>query len=138
MVLTCGIIEDELLGRDLLARYISRVPNLQLKWTKGSVEELQEANAGNPLQHSVDIVFLDLWSEMYGNRSNAYMFVEKYGHIILTTAYPEVLVGTLPFSYVGVLNKPISFDKFQETLEGVLYRLKELRMPHGKETDVPH
>ena len=123
MKITCGIIEDEPLGRKLLERYISRVSNLELKWTKESVEDLGSMDTEH--LDLVDIVFLDLYymdSPETGPYSNleSCQAIENFSNIIITTAYPEQFIKSLPFTYIGMLNKPITYANFIKTIEEAL------------------
>ncbi len=114
MIVTCGIIEDESLGRELLARYISRIPDLKVKWIRESLAEL--LSGGIHQEDFVDIVFLDLQNAVSSGSINSDQSIEKYGQIIVTTAYPEKFVKTLPIHYRSILNKPYSFDTFYKTV----------------------
>lgn len=125
MSATCGIIEDEPLGRELLIRYIARIPSLELKWVKESVQDLPPDE--EMLDNLVDLIFLDLMNDDSGQQDYNFTALEKYGHIILTTAYPEEFVKTLPVRYLALLNKPVLFDRFKDTVTIALRQLAAIR-----------
>jgi response regulator of citrate/malate metabolism len=124
MTVTCGIIEDEALGAELLTRYISRIPSLQLKWTKASAEDLLTGGV-NP-EYFVNIIFLDLMSTASSLQVSNYREIEKYGRIILTSAESETIIHTFPVKHAAVLPKPVVFAKFHKTVQNLIQEL-ELR-----------
>jgi response regulator of citrate/malate metabolism len=125
MTITCGIIEDEALGTELLTRYISRMPSLRLKWTRTSAEDL--LTGGVNKEDSVDIIFLDLMSTVSNEQISNYRQIEKYGKkIIFTSAESEITIRSFPIKHVAVLQKPILFVKFQKIVQNVI---DELEMP---------
>jgi two-component system, LytTR family, response regulator len=128
MTITCGIIEDELLGRKLLERYISRVPELKLVWTKESVEEL--TGMDKTPEFFADIIFLDLFSPDVLNVTPSPNFdkckpIEEFAHIILTTAFPFQFIKPLSFNYVAILNKPILFSRFMAAVTDAIESIKK-------------
>lgn len=118
MVFTCGIIEDEPLGGALLKKYVSRMDILELRWMKASVEDLLAG--GIDTGDFVDLVFMDLLDTPSDSGFKVNRSVEQYGRIVITTACPERFVKTLGIRYAALLNKPISFDAFQDTVTTVM------------------
>jgi response regulator of citrate/malate metabolism len=121
MTVTCGIVEDEALGAELLTRYISRIPSLRLKWTKASAEDLLAGGLNQ--EYFVNIIFLDLMSTASNLQVSNYRQIEKYGKIILTSAESETIIRTFPVNHIAILQKPVVFAKFQEIVQKILLEL---------------
>jgi len=105
--LTCIIVEDEPLARQILEGYISRVPFLELQ---GSFEDAVDAM--DYLQdHSVGLMFLDIHlPEIKG-----ITFLKTLVHppsVIITTAYHEYALEGYELNVVDYLLKPFEFERF--------------------------
>jgi two-component system, LytTR family, response regulator len=123
MTITCAIIEQEPLARELLERYVARIPALALKWVRESVDELDSIEPGQ--EHAADILFLDVFfTEVPGKKPASNLDrcrgIEKYEHIIVTTAYPLQFIKSLSLPYIGMLNKPVTFTNFLKTVEDAI------------------
>ena len=83
--LTCIVIDDEPLAQELLEKYASRLPGLELLAIfDDAVEALGQVNTLRP-----DLIFLDVnMPQMTGIE-----FLQTFGAyrpaVVLTTAYPE-------------------------------------------------
>ncbi len=103
----CIIVDDEPMARDVIRRYIQKVPFLQL------MDEFANAiDATVYLQEqSVDIIFLDIrMPQLTGTE-----FVRSLRNvpkIIFTTAHKEYAHEGFELDIVDYLLKPIRFDRF--------------------------
>lgn len=105
--LTCIIVEDEPLARQILEGYISRVPSLELQ---GSYEDAIDA-MDHLRVHPVDLMFLDIHlPEIKG-----ITFLKTLAHppaVIITTAYHEYALEGYELNVVDYLLKPFEFERF--------------------------
>ena len=118
MKLSCIIVEDEPLARNLLVEYVSKAPYL----------ELVEA-CSNPLhaievlrRHPVDLMFLDIqMPEITG--ITLLKTLQKKPLVILTTAYSEYALESYELDVVDYLLKPITFDRFLKAIDKASQRV---------------
>ncbi len=119
MIITCIIVDDEPLARDVLLKYISDCPILQLKATcKSAFEAIEQIK-----NSSIDLVFLDINMPKLSGLS----MVKSMDHppqIIFTTAYPEYAVEGFEVDATDYLVKPFSFERFMKAVNKALERLK--------------
>ena len=84
MSITCLIVDDEPLARNLLTDYVSKVPSLQLLQACASPLAAIEVLRANP----VDLLFLDIqMPEITG--ISLLRTLQKRPLVVLTTAYSE-------------------------------------------------
>lgn len=116
MAIRCFILDDEPLATDLLEDYIGRLPDLELVGVSNSPTQ-----ALGVLQHTpVDIIFLDI----HMPRLTGFEFLRPLGYrpkIIFTTAYREYALDSYEFDVLDFLVKPISFERFLQSV-GKIYR----------------
>jgi two-component system, LytTR family, response regulator len=118
MTITCLIVEDEPLARNLLEQYVQKVPYLQLMKSCASplvaLEYLRE--------HSVDVLFSDIqMPEITG--ITMLKILQKKPLVILTTAYSEYALEGYELDVVDYLLKPITLERFLKAVEKVNQRL---------------
>ena len=107
MTIKCIIVDDEPMARDVIRRYIEKVPLLQL------VGECGNAIDAMVFLHNetVDLIFLDIrMPHLTGTE-----FVKSLRNIpkvIFTTAYKEYALEGFELDVVDYLLKPIRFDRF--------------------------
>lgn len=111
LTLSCLVVDDEELARQLLGTYIERMPNLELI-----------ASCKNPLEASswlgqgVDLLFLDIqMPEMTGIQW--IKTLSRKPQIILTTAYPEYALESYQLEVTDYLLKPFSFERFMQAVQ---------------------
>lgn len=106
-MIRCIIVDDEPLAREVIRRYISRVPFLQL------VAECENAiRAMTVVQHqAIDLAFVDIrMPELLGTD-----WIKMLRHppaIVLTTAYAEYALEGYELDVIDYLLKPIQFERF--------------------------
>lgn len=117
-MVSCMIVDDEPLSRDVLRKYINEVKDLEL------VAECADGfEAGHQLaQHQVDILFLDINMPGLTGISLA-RSLTRAPLIIFTTAYPEFAVEGFELDALDYLVKPYSFERFLKATNKALTRL---------------
>lgn len=111
MSMTCLIVDDEPLSRDVLRNYVEDHPDLSLV---GECKDAFEAMASLEAQR-VDLIFLDINMPKLSG-INFYKSLNQKPMVIFTTAYPEFAVEGFELDAVDYLLKPFSFERF---LKGV-------------------
>ena len=119
MKISCIIVDDEPLARDVLAKYISDCPILDLKAScKSAFEAIEIIRNSN-----ISVVFLDINMPKLSGLS----MVKSMDHppqIIFTTAYPEYAVEGFEVDATDYLVKPFSFERFMKAVNKSIERLK--------------
>lgn len=109
-----GIIDDELLARQVLEDYCSKIDSFELI-----------LSTGNPLefinfiqQNDLDLIFLDIeMPELNGMEILRSLI--KPPKVILTTAYSEYALESYDFGVVDYLLKPVKVDRFLKAINKV-------------------
>jgi two-component SAPR family response regulator len=105
--LSCYIIDDEHLAREILEVYVAKVPLLELK---GSFMSPLEA-ASHLEEDKPDLLFLDINMPDLDGLSFIPMLNPK-PMIILTTAYDQYALKAFELEVKDYLLKPFSFERF--------------------------
>ncbi|MCP2045920.1 LytTR family DNA-binding domain-containing protein [Pontibacter sp. HSC-36F09] len=113
--LRCVIIDDEPIAQEIIAKYVARVPFLQLATVcDNAIEALVTIRDKQP-----DLIFLDInMPEMTGLE----MLKLTQAHqlqVILTTAYPDYALDGFELAVADYLLKPISFERFLKAVHKV-------------------
>jgi two-component system, LytTR family, response regulator len=132
MTLTCVVVEDEPLARNLLEQYILKVSHLQLV-----------RSFANPLaaldflrNNSVDILFSDIqMPEITG--ISLLKILPKKPLVILTTAYSEYAIEGYELDVLDYLLKPITLERFLKAVEKATRRLSTTAPPPAPEVMLP-
>ncbi len=131
MKLTCVIVEDEPLARNLLTEYVKKVPTLQLIEACSNALKALEVLRNN----SVDILFLDVqMPELTG--ISLLKILQKKPLVILTTAYSEYALEGYELDVTDYLLKPITFERFLKAVDKVTERIQERSKPVTQEITV--
>ena len=118
MSISCIIVEDEPLARNLLKDYVSKVPFLNLLNECSSPIAAIEVLTHTP----VDLLFLDIqMPEITG--ITLLKILPRKPLIILTTAYSEYALESYELDVVDYLLKPITFERFLKAVNKVSQRL---------------
>jgi two-component system LytT family response regulator len=105
--LTCIIVEDEPLARQILEGYISRISFLDLR---GSFEDAIDA-IEHLRENHVDLMFLDIHLPEIKGITFLKTLV-KPPAVIITTAYHEYALEGYELNVVDFLLKPFEFERF--------------------------
>ena len=117
--ISCIIVDDEPVARDILISYIEKIPNLNLiKSCKNALEAFEIINT-----QKVDLFFLDINMPEVSGLSLAKM-ISKESKVIFTTAYREYAVEGFNLKAVDYLLKPIAFERFLEAVNKYFETLK--------------
>jgi DNA-binding LytR/AlgR family response regulator len=116
MAIRCFVLDDEPLATDLMQDYIGRLPDLELVGVCNSpTQGLQMLQ-----QLQVDVVFLDIQMP----RLTGFDLLRPLGYrpkVIFTTAFREYALESYEFDVLDFLVKPISFERFLQSV-GKIYR----------------
>lgn len=123
-MLTCIIIEDEPLARNLMEAYVKKVPHLNLlKSFSSSLAALDFLR-----ENAVDILFSDIqMPEITG--ITLLKILQKKPLVILTTAYSEYALEGYELEVFDYLLKPISLERFLKAVEKATIRLTASSQP---------
>jgi len=124
---TCLVVDDEPMARDVIRRYVEKVPGLQLAG--------ECTNAIDALvflqQQNVDLIFLDVrMPELLGTE-----FVQSLRNppkIIFTTAFKEYALDGFELDAVDYLLKPVRFERFLKAVNKAFPK-KESNQGNGAE-----
>ncbi|WP_298782443.1 LytTR family DNA-binding domain-containing protein [uncultured Polaribacter sp.] len=114
--LTCVVVDDEPMAREIMATYIAKTPNLELiKSCKNASEAILFMQ-----ENLADIYFLDINMPEITGLSLAKIINTK-AKIIFTTAYRDYAIDGFNLNVVDYLLKPIAFDRFLEAIQKVTF-----------------
>jgi two-component system, LytTR family, response regulator len=116
--MTCLIVEDEPLARNLMTQYVQKIPALNLIKACSNPLEAIEILRGT----QIDILFLDVqMPEITG--ITLLKIIQKKPYVILTTAYSEYALEGYELEVSDYLLKPITFERFLKAIERATQRL---------------
>ena len=119
------VVDDEIIAREILEVYISKLPDIELCGSFNSgIEALQYLD-----KHSVDLVFLDIHMPDIDGFATKDLLTEGV-KVIFTTAFREYALKGFEVDALDYMLKPISYDRF---LQGIK-KYKALRVI----TDIAH
>lgn len=115
MKLKCIVVDDEKLAQNVLQKFISMIPTLELvNKCSNALEAITYLH-----EHEVDLIFLDInMPEVTG--LEMLKTIENPPKVIITTAYSEYALESYEFSVVDYLLKPIPFDRFLKAVNKVI------------------
>jgi two-component system, LytTR family, response regulator len=119
MSITCVIVDDEKLARDLLREYIQQIPDLEI---------LGEASKGKEAVEVIDklqpdLIFLDV--QMPG--MNGFDVLDEIVHdpyVIFCTAYDQYALKAFEKNAVDYILKPLDQERFKLGVERAISRMK--------------
>jgi len=119
MSLSCLVVDDEPLAREILEKYISDCPMLDLKAScSNAFEAIDILEKGD-----IQLVFLDINMPKLSGISMI-RTLENPPEIIFSTAYPEYAVEGFELDAVDFLVKPFSFERFMKSVNKANKRLE--------------
>lgn len=105
------IVDDESVAHDIIKKYCSILPNMQLmKDCYDAIEAIEYLNS-----QTVDLIFLDLNMP----KLQGFDFLKTLPHppnVIVTTAYSEHALEGYELNIVDYLLKPFSFERFLKAI----------------------
>lgn len=107
----CLIVDDEPMARDVIRRYIEKVPTLQIAGEHGNAIDAMLFLQQTP----VDLLFLDIQMP-HLNGTDFVKSLRNPPKIIFTTAYKEYALEGYELDAVDYLLKPIRFDRFLRSI----------------------
>lgn len=129
MKISCIIVDDEPLARDLLADNIKRIPYLEIKGEFNSSIKAKEFLNKN----KIDLIFLDI--QMPNMSGIELAKTIKDSMVIFTTAFDEYALEGFEVSAIDYVLKPILFERFLKACE----KAKEYyEFKNGKLNDKSH
>jgi DNA-binding LytR/AlgR family response regulator len=109
--LTCIIVDDEPIARDILKQYIMRDERLMLEASYSNASDaLREINVIKPV-----LMFLDIKMPKISG-FELIRSMPKHPYVIFTTAYREYALEGFDLNAVDYLLKPFSFDRFLQAV----------------------
>lgn len=125
------IVDDEFLARKLLQGYVEKIEDLNLIGTAQNAAEAFSIAK----EKRVDIVLLDIHMPDLNGIELA-RTLPNIPAFIFTTAYSEYALESYEVSAVDYLLKPISFPRFEASIEKAVTKLKSLETAN-KEKEIP-
>ena len=111
----CFAVDDEPPALEVLKKYISAVPNLQLAGTcADALEALTMLQ-----QHTIDLLFLDIQMPQLSG-TDLVRTLKNPPKVIFTTAFRRFAVEGFELDAVDYLLKPISFERFLKAVNKVM------------------
>lgn len=120
---TTVIADDEKLARELLASYVSKIPDLQVVATCSNAIEARFALQ----KYKPDILFLDIQMPDLTGLELLRMLPEMPA-TILTTAYADYAIESFEMDVIDYLLKPIEFERFFKSVSKAIDRIEKDRL----------
>ena len=124
MKISCIIVDDEPLSRDVLLTYIADTPQLEIKAVMDNA--IHAMNYLN--QNQIDLVFLDINMPKLSGVNLVKSLVNP-PLIVFTTAYPQFAVDGFELDAIDYLLKPFSFERFLKAVNKVSDKLSKTEKP---------
>src|SRR6186713_3329451 len=122
----CIIVDDEPMARDVIRRYIQKIPTFNLLAEFGNAIDatlfLQE--------QAVDIIFLDIKMPQLSG-TEFVRSLRNVPKIIFTTAYKEFAHEGFELDVIDYLLKPIRFDRFLRAISKAFPQKQQEIVTHG-------
>jgi len=125
-IIYCAVIEDEPLAQNVLKKYITEHPLLQLVAVCSDAVEAQSILMSRDIQ----LLFLDINLP----RLSGISFLKTLPDppmVIFTTAYPEFAVEGFELDAIDYLLKPFSFERFLKAVNKALAKPGNSRQNEG-------
>lgn len=113
--INCIVLDDEPFAVQLLQDYAEKTPSLNLVYAGGDAYKVVEILN----THSIDLVFIDLQMPDLSGMEIMKMFNLQHKFII-TSAYQEYALDAFEFNVVDFLVKPVSFQRFHQSVQKFL------------------
>lgn len=130
MPINCIIIDDEPAAQEILQKYISDCPTLNMVATCNNALEASELLS----REDVHLMFLDINMPKLSGMS-FYKSLAKPPAVIFTTAYSEFALEGFEVNAVDYLLKPFPFDRFLKAVNKV-FETQQTAQPEISQTHV--
>jgi len=115
----CLIVDDEPLAIQLISRYVSRIPFLEIAGTiPNGTLALERIKQGD-----IDLVLLDIQLPDISGVTLMQLLWQQC-HIILITAYPQHALEAYAWDVIDYLLKPVNFHRFAQAADRVKKRME--------------
>ncbi len=127
MKLRCIVIDDESLGRKLMAEHVEQIPFLELVGTCRNAFEAMEILE----REYIDLMFLDI--QMPGLTGTKFLeSLKSKPMVVLVTAYAQYAVESYNLDVLDYIMKPVSLERFTKAA----YKALEIkRLQHQQASD---
>ncbi|GAB4200282.1 MAG: LytTR family DNA-binding domain-containing protein [Wenzhouxiangellaceae bacterium] len=112
---SCIIVDDEALGRELIATHLAHLPQFELVASCANAIEASRILA----EQRVDLMFLDIEMPVMKG-TDFYQNLAQAPAVIFTTAYRDYAVQGFDLEAVDYLLKPIVFTRFFKAIQRFL------------------
>lgn len=121
--LTCLIVDDEEVAREVMASYIAKVPYLELKASLENGIEAHEILT----KEQIDLVFLDI--EMPGLSGIDFLkAVNNKPHVIICSANKDYAVEGFDLDVDDFILKPVTFERFLKAIAKIRSNEKPIEL----------
>ena len=126
------IVDDEPIARDILKKYISETPALELVKSCRNAAEAYEGL----YEHAVDLIFLDIQMPVITG-TDFLRSLRTPPMVIFTTAYSNYAMDGFELNSIDYLLKPISYERFYQAVQKVQERMatRQVQAPAVPEVD---
>lgn len=122
----CIIVDDEPMARDVIRRYIQKIPTLKLLGEFGNGIDASMFLQEQP----VDIIFLDIKMPQLSG-TEFVRSLRNVPKIIFTTAHKEYAFEGFELDVIDYLLKPIRFDRFLKAVNKAFPQKQQEIETHG-------
>jgi two-component system, LytTR family, response regulator len=116
-MVTCIIVDDEPMARDVIRRYVEQTPMLELKGEFGNAIDASIFLS----DHSIDLIFLDIQMPQLTG-IELVRSLRKVPKIIVTTAHKEYAYEGYELDVTDYLLKPVRFDRFLKAVNKAMHQ----------------
>lgn len=108
----CIIVEDEPLAQDIIATYLTSIPDIELAGKFDNALKAFQFLKNN----KVDLIFLDIQMPQL-NGIDFLKAMHNYPPVIITTAFRDYAIEGFELNVVDYLLKPISLERFLKAID---------------------
>lgn len=118
MSISCIIVDDEPIARDIIKDHLEKLPDFEIKDLCINAMEAYEAL----YTQQVDVMFLDIQMPRIAG-TEFLRSLRNPPYVVFTTAYPQFAVEGFDLNSVDYLVKPITFDRFLQAAQKLRERM---------------
>jgi DNA-binding LytR/AlgR family response regulator len=125
-MINCLIVDDEPLAQKVIESHLERFENLSLVRICSNALQAFETLG----KRDVDLMFLDIRMPLM-NGIDFLKALKNPPAVIFTTAYSEFAVDSYEFEAVDYLLKPVTFERFEKSVQKYLKQSQSVDLPPG-------